>query len=484
MPASAERREGPAPVRFGQRSTRGLLLGLSVARCLSAGTAVCVVVLGLVAGGGIGLVASGLVWLPLLVATYVSWQGLALCEWAPVVGHWSARKAARQSEYRARVSVPRPAGTMALPGDAAALRFYEDAESGACMVHDPHRQTLSVTVAVTHPAYVLLSPNDQQSRLTAWGRLLASLSRFGYCAAIQVLEATVPDPGTGVAGWYERRGTHDGGWADTNYASLLRQSSHGSSAHRSTITISLDLRRAAKAMREAERGTKAAAAVLRGQMEALECSLRAADLHIERWLDASALAAIVRQAYDPAASLRKGWTGATMDHAGPVAVSEHWGYLRHDSGFSTVLWISEWPRQDVAPNFLHSVVFAPGVRRSLCLVAHPLGTAEALRQIRKEKTEAITDSAQRAKIGQIPDLSDRQQYEDVLTREQALIAGHADMEFSGFVTVTAPSRDELSAAVAQIEQAASQSSCETRVLYGRQAQGFVVAALPLARSVT
>jgi hypothetical protein len=219
-------------------------------------------------------------------------------------------------------------------------------------------------------------------------------------------------------------------------------------------------------------------------MDALEHSLRAADLHFDGWLGAAALAVIVRQAYDPAASLRVDWPGATVGRAGPVALSEHWSYLRHDSGFSTVLWISEWPRQDVAPNFLHSVVFAQGVRRSLSLVAHPLGAQEALRRIRKEKTEAITDSAQRAKIGQIQDLSDHQQYEDVITREQALIAGHADMEFSGFLVVTAPSRDELSAAVAQIEQAVSQSSCETRVLYGRQAQGFVVAALPLARSVT
>ena len=86
--------------------------------------------------------------------------------------------------------------------------------------------------------------------MSGWGRLLASLSRSGYCATIQVLEATVPDPGVGVAGWYERRGAHCGGWADTNYTELLRQSSHGSSAHRSTITISLDMRRAAKAIRE------------------------------------------------------------------------------------------------------------------------------------------------------------------------------------------------------------------------------------------
>ena len=31
-----------------------------------------------------------------------------------------------------------------------------------------------------------------------------------------------------------------------------------------------------------------------------------------------------------------------------------------------------------------------------------------MKQIRKEKTEAITDSAQKAKVGQLEDLSDRQ----------------------------------------------------------------------------
>jgi hypothetical protein len=218
-------------------------------------------------------------------------------------------------------------------------------------------------------------------------------------------------------------------------------------------------------------------------MEALEYSLRAAELRIDRWLDASSLAVIVRQAFDPAVAIRPESPGATLDRSGPVSVSEHWSYLRHDSGFSTVLWISEWPRQNVAPHFLHSIIFAQGVRRSLTLVAHPLGASEALRQIRKEKTEAITDSAQKARVGQIQDLSDHQEYDDVLAREQALIAGHADMEFSGFITVSAPSRDELTRAVSQVEQAVGQSTCESRVLFGRQAQGFVVSALPFARSV-
>ena len=77
-PVSAVPPEGPAPVRFASTlhpwtPARALDGALS----LAPGAAVCVVVLGLVAGGGIGLVASGLVWVPLLVATFVSWQGLA-----------------------------------------------------------------------------------------------------------------------------------------------------------------------------------------------------------------------------------------------------------------------------------------------------------------------------------------------------------------------------------------------------------------------
>jgi hypothetical protein len=104
-----------------------------------------------------------------------------------------------------------------------------------------------------------------------------------------------------------------------------------------------------------------------------------------------------------------------------------------------------------------------------------------MREIRKEKVEYVTDAAQKAKIGQIADLSDAQEYHDVIDRERALIAGHADLKFSGFIAVTALTKDRLDAAVSQIERAATQCGCETRVLYGQQSQAFTVAALPLGR---
>jgi hypothetical protein len=227
---------------------------------------------------------------------------------------------------------------------------------------------------------------------------------------------------------------------------------------------------------------KGAAAVLRGDMTALEHSLRAAALRVEGWLSGPELAVMVRQAYDPDADIRPDSPAAKLATAGPVAVSEHWSHFRHDTGWSTVLWISDWPRIDVPAHFLHALVFAP-VRKSLCILARPLGTGEALKQIRKEKTASVTDSAQKARVGQVQDLADAQEYHDILTREQALISGHADVEFSGFVALTAPSEQDLTAAVSVVERSATQCGCETRVLYGRQTQAFVVAALPLGRSV-
>jgi hypothetical protein len=218
-------------------------------------------------------------------------------------------------------------------------------------------------------------------------------------------------------------------------------------------------------------------------MTSLSESLRQAGLRTGQWLGEAELAAVVRSAFDPdVLPDPRSDPSANLTHAGPMAVSEHWDCLRHDSAWSTVLWIAEWPRIDVTADFLHPLVFAAGVRRVLSITARPLPTDAALRQIRKEKTEAVADMAQKQKVGQIADLSDAQEYEDLIARERSVVAGHTDVEFSGFVTVTAPTRPLLDAAREAITRAAAQAACEVRPLYGRQGQAFVLAALPFART--
>ena len=112
--------------------------------------------------------------------------GRKLIEWVPVTFRWVARTQKRQTVFRRRVVKPRPAGTLALPGDAAALREWEDPETGAAMIHDPHAQTLTSVCVVQHPAFVLLDPAEQQRRVTVWGRVLAAACRSGRIARIQV----------------------------------------------------------------------------------------------------------------------------------------------------------------------------------------------------------------------------------------------------------------------------------------------------------
>lgn len=475
----------PHAVRFARRSTRGFLLGFSALRCSAVFAAALVLLLSLLVAGGVGLMVSAPLWTALLATAFVPVKGQALVEWLPTSLHWSLRRVSGQTSYRVRMSPPRPAGTMALPGDAAPLRFYSDPTSGACLIHDPYRATLSAVLAVSHPAYVLLAPESQRGRVSTWGRVIASLAQSGTSALVQVLESTIPDPGTKVAQWYEEHGTGVNDWPNAQYRELLEQSSFGSSTHRTTISISLDMKKASSAIRAAGRGVKGAAKVLSIDMSVLENGLRDADLRLEGWLIEAQLARLIRQAYDPAfnpgSDLEALGIGAKLALSGPVALSEHWSYLRHDSGYSCVLWISDWPRVDVAPHFLHALIFAPDIRKSFSLLARPLGTSEALKALRKEKTQSITDAGHKAQVGQVQDLSDVQEYSDLLQREQALLSGHADVEFSGFVTVTANTKDGLEAAVALMERAAGQSGCETRVLYGAQSQGFVVAALPLGR---
>jgi hypothetical protein len=473
-------------VRFGRLQKRGLLLGFSGTRFFGIAVAGSVATLAIFVGGTVGMAVTGPFWMSLLALVFLPWGGRPAVETVPTAAHFGTRRLFGQLYFHARPSAPRPSGTLALPGDAASLRFHIDDISGAAMVHDPHAETLTAVALVQHPAYVLLSPDEQSRRVSGWGRVLAGLAAQGTCARVQVLEVALPDSGRGITGWWqEHQRPQAPDWALREYQELMHTCAPAASTHRTLIALSLDTRKSGRAIRDAGRGIRGAAAVLRQDMSALEAGLREGELKLTSWLDEGALAATLRGAFDPAGMQSVDGTsaGRRLETAGPVAVEEHWDHLRHDSAYSAVLWISEWPRVDVPPSFLHSLVFQQGVRKTISITATPLTTAQAMRDIRRAKVEYVTDSAQKARIGTIADLSDAQELSDVMDRERALIAGHADLRFTGLIAVTAATKDGLDAAISQIQRAATQCGCETRLLCGQQSRAFTAAALPLARRV-
>lgn len=473
------------PVKFSRLTTRGLILGLSLSQVIVLAVAAVVFVASLYAGGSAALFTAP-AWGSAVGLAVVGVGGRKLVEWVPITGHWLWRKAARQTAYRRRIAKPRPAGTLALPGDAAALRQYEDPETGAVMVHDPHQQTLTAILEVNHPAFVLMDPGEQERRVHAWGRVLSTVCRSGRVARLQVLERTLPDSGSGLTQWWAEHGRDDGSWVANTYRELIDRAGPTGERHITTISLQLDMRAAARQIRAAGGSLRGAAAVLGQEMHTLTTALRAADLKPSDWYTPGQLAVMLRTAYDPqvASSLdRAGDLGRDLATAGPVAVEETWSRLRSDSAHHAVLWINQWPRAMVYPGFLAPILLSSGIRRSVTLLCDPVRSDQAARDIRKKKTEYISDAAQRQRIGQIEDASQSAEYQDVLQQEADLTAGHGVLRFTGLIAVSADTVDELDAAVAAVEQAAIQASCETRLLVAQQAQAFVAAALPLGRGI-
>ena len=483
MSTSSRAEPSLTPIKFSRLTKRGILLGLSGPQLVMAGLAAGALILGLYLGVVIMTFPMILVFLAL---GFVGVGGRKIVEWGPIGARWLWRSSGGQLLYRRRVVKPRPAGTLALPGDAARLRQWVDLEIGAVMIHDPHAATLTAIVGVSHPAFVLLDPAEQERRVVSWGRVLATACRSGRLASLQVMERTLSDSGKGLADWWEQHGNRTATWASTTYDELVDRAGPSGERHASTISISLDMKIAGRAIRGAGGGHRGAAAVLRQEMSTMLAALRSADLSPTDWLTPGDLALILRSAYDPVvagALERHGAVGRDLATAGPVAVTESWGSLRADSAHHCVLWISEWPRSLVFPGFLAPLLLSSGIRRTFTLLYTPMRTDRAARDIRKKKTEYISDAAQRQKIGQIEDAQQTAEYQDVLQQEADLTAGHGLLRASGFVTISAGDPDELERTVAAIEQAAIQASCETRRLWGQQAQAFATAALPLARPV-
>ena len=475
-----------APVQFSRLTKRGIMLGLSLPQLVVLGVAILAVVASLYTGGGMGLAWTSPLWSSAALVAVIPAGGRKIIEWVPILARWVARTYLGQLIYRRRIIKPRPAGTLALPGDAAALREWEDPEPGAAMIHDPHAQTITAILGVSHPAFVLLDPGEQQRRVSGWGRVLAATCRSGRIARIQVSERTLPDSGSGLAEWWRTHGTNDGSWAATTYAELIERAGPAGERHATTISLALDMKAAARQIRTSGGGMRGAAVVLRQEMTTMTTALRAAELTSTGWLTPGEVAVILRSAYDPAAAPaleRHGALGRDLATAGPVAVTETWDRLRSDSAFHAVLWINEWPRSQVFPGFLAPLVLSNGILRTLALHYTPVRADQAARDLRRKKTELISDASQRRKIGQVEDASASAELDDVLQQEADLTAGHGVLRVSGLISVSAPTVDELDAAVAAVEQAAIQASCETRRLVGQQAVAFAAAALPLCRSV-
>jgi hypothetical protein len=365
--------------------------------------------------------------------------------------------------------------------------------AGVGVVLDRANRTVSASLRVAGRDFSLLERADQERLIQMWGDALA-----GFCAersaveSVRVTEWAAPEGVAPHERYLAAAGSSAiGSEAHRSYEELLAEAGPLATSHVSLVTVTVASRRVRKRMIDGSPGADATVDALLDELRLLSARLEAAGLTVEAPLSAVETAETLRLRCDPLVastletrrrSLAALAGAVSCYNAAPLATETRWGLLRADASFHRTYWVAEWPRLEVGPNWLEPLLLHAGAVRCFAIHYEPVAPSRAFRRIDRDATRLGADEEQRARSGFRIGARHRRAEEAVMEREAELVAGYAELEFAGFVTVTAPDEASLWSACSEYEQAAAQSGLEIRPLDGRHDLAFVCT-LPLGRGL-
>jgi hypothetical protein len=502
--------------RFSPLERRGVIAGWRGGQIASVAVSLVFAVLALRSRptvGGIALAAAGvavgvaLAFWPVFGRTGEQWFPLVV-RWAWAGSSGSRRQLAPgpRDGHRATVDLdgPDPEATTVVPGprrggigggrtvfDGLSLigAPVGDAESSGPvvgMVLDGPARTATAVLAVRGHSFALLGPRHQDSRIAAWARVLSAMAREGSDVhRLQWIETCLPDDGSAVREhWAEHAVVDADSLPGRSYRSLVDEAAPVIRRHRVLLGLSVHTSRSSRSIRASGGGETGIAAVLAREVVSFERALVGADVTVDGVLSPGGLARVMAEASSKVGSVvtRTDGPDGARHWPWPMAVEPEWDAVRTDATWHATYWIAEWPQVDVTPDFLGPLLFSP-VRRSITLVMEPVSPSRAARQVAQARTADLADGELRRRGGFLVTARHTREKESVEDRDSELADGHAQFRFSGYVTVTTESRQELTRACAVVEQAAGQARIELRLLYGEQDVAFACS-LPLGRGLS
>ena len=479
----------PTTYVFGMRDRGGLLLGFRAPQLVLLGLGALAILLGFLnAGGRGGLTGAGLALVTATVAL-LPVQGRCLVDWTGPILTYAHQRITGRGRYLGGPTALHRAHHLPrldLPGLAQGLQVYEAATPRGDVAVLKLRDRWTVVLQVRSPNYVLADRASQERRVNAWGALLAQCGQEGSrITALQWLERTIPDTGRGLQEWWEQAGRPDTPFGPA-YARLIDQAGPTATRHETYLAVSFDTRRIRRLIKQAGGGPEGAAKVILAEVSWIRQALGRADLDVAAVLDSHDLAGLVRTQYDSSATRldqQRRALRTPLLAAGPMAAVAEWSRYRTDGDLHAVYWIAEWPAVPVEAAWCYPLLALSGVRRTVSVTAVPIPPSRSMREIRSQRVAKRADAAQRRRLGQIETAQDDEEQTALQRRERELVHGHTEYRFTGWVTVTATTADELDAACALVEQSAVRSALILRRVYGVVDQAFTVAALPLDEGV-
>lgn len=484
--------------RLAPIDSTGLLLGLSGTQCGILAAAI--LLAGLLLQAGVHPVATIVPLVAGCAVAFGTWGGHRIPEHVPIVVRHVANRWLGLASWRA--PLPGLTGTARdrtrqphLPPWLDGIEVHDSGPGGWAVTPvgigvllDRRGRTASASLEVRGREFALLEREAQERILAGWGDVLGGFcGERGAVSRVRVTEWAAP-AGThrGSAGDLDAKSTSRE--ARASYEALLDEAGAMAVEHEVVFTVTVDLRRLRGSRRDGEGLEARATTALVEELRLLANRLDAAGLPPGPPLSAGELGWLLRTRMDPSLATRSKTRPRTLAQAvspwncGPLASDVERDHIRVDGWLHRSYWLGEWPRLEVGPNWLEPVLLHAGGVRTFAVHYVPVPPSRSRRRIERDSTRLAADEEQRTRTGFRIGAAHRRAQAAVLEREAELVAGFPELEYFGFVVVSAPTPDELDRSCAEHEQLAAQHGIELRALDGQHDLGLVCA-LPLGRGL-
>lgn len=455
---------------------------------------------------GVGAaVAAGL---PPLAGAFWPWRGRPVVEWAPIRLSYARRSVGGERVFRSRapyLAVQSPEPTDGPAGDGAGascvgvgegplagVELWEVRRPAGAVGCYRDGSTYTAAMRVRAQGFALLGPTEQQVRLDAWGKALGQLSSGGYerpiVRRVQMIERTAP--GDADAHVRELMTAAEQGRVvplDSEPASDYLRTLDAWGARRAAeehvilIAIQVDVSRAEKDATALGDGDVRVGGCLLAcrELGRLASQLRPTGALVEGQLDPRMLAAECRDTFDPPGRRdRRRWLARVRDaradaRAGsPLASEERPDMLFADGAVHQTFRIAQWPQVNVGPTFLAPLLLGSGAARTFSVTLEPIASRESTSAVEEARVHDETERTRRWKLGVIETERQRRQRGAAARREAELAAGWREVDFTGFVSVSGRTVDELERNRARVLARAADCRLELELLYWQQEAGF------------
>jgi hypothetical protein len=491
----------PRLYRFGPRDRTGWFLGLGGAQCVTLGVGIFAAGMLLNLGAPMPLVFG-----PILIAVafaFGRWSGEPVHELLPVAVAWIVAKASGRTAWFGPTSglMPRQrsqASTedLLLPPPLDGLQIVETTSRSRmptpfAVLIDSRERTATIIMRAQAAQFSLCEPADQERLVSEWGDVLAAFCvERGPVGRVRWTEWSAPSALGEQLAYLDERVTVGGNTAPVAaYRTMVERAGPFSAHHEALLAVTVDERRVRR-RGKTSRDLDLVNAVVE-EASLLQKRLDGAGLGPGEVLGVGEMSAMLRARLDPfglpghgsgLASLAELVGFVRPQNAGPMAVQAEWDHVRVDRAFHAAYVIHEWPRLEVPANWMEPLLLHAGGIRTVAMHYEPVTPSRSQRRVDRESVKLVSDEEQRNRSGFRIGARHRRAHEEVLERESELVAGYAELEFVGFVVVTAPTLEALVESCVEYEQVAMGCGLELRRLDGRHDLALACG-LPVGRGI-